>query len=634
MSCRGRVLFTVDDQLGLQDHIEEKYQDGDPVRELAYKNQRAKEKELISKYKVCDASRMAPYLHGLKGDVLAQDVVKYYDSPDVMKAASCVMNTVFTDEKLVEGNEKARQYLHSLRTIGKPGTYGTALIGGINQFDQKVVDSFVLKAPKDAQGSANSIHEAVVGFYGTNQLRKDIPNFSVVYGVISCSAPFLTTNGEMGTWCTDTKDPVSYVVYENVKDGVPLSTAINVTTTAETFVLYYLQFLLALRHAYTKIGFTHYDAHTGNIMVRKVSNEPFSIAYDTEKGKEYIDTNGNILQFIDYGTSHIEIKDEKGGVEHFGIADDSNEMEAYGVNRDRSNPMHDAYKLLCYMLRIVNGGEAYKKLAPLLAFFDSCRDPGTILIEQVETFYVVPLSEEKMPTLDEWIAYCRQYLGTVGVADPIRSKPRYPLSRCHTEVCPTFDQEMSNWGMDLSKPPTSVWSPSWLSTIDESFKRRSKALSERFPMAVPTVKDFVTLPAPEGSSPVGGVIEMLSMDFLAAAKSFYDSYIRAYDDLYRLTKTIEHLGLLSISKDKHNSCRIRKMIKNYTYIIAPLREDLRTVYDSFENQLIAIDTSDEYLDKRTRRWINTVRSLSDSAPDGSVYKWYWTDYVRLLKLKP
>ena len=57
------------------------------------------------------------------------------------------------------------------------------------------------------------MHEAFIGLAGTNQLRKEIPNFSFIYGAFKCDGPIMPGKGkEVKQFCTgESKSPVTYV---------------------------------------------------------------------------------------------------------------------------------------------------------------------------------------------------------------------------------------------------------------------------------------------------------------------------------------------------------------------------------------------------------------------------------------
>ena len=96
------------------------------------------------------------------------------------------------------------------------------------------------------------------------------------------------------------------------------------------------------------IDFTHYDLHTGNILIRDINIEKFQIQYDTENGVEYITTD-LIATFIDFGMSHIYNEDliiagdhiENG---HYGVYN----FLYYDVYPNKSWIMSDIYKVLLY----------------------------------------------------------------------------------------------------------------------------------------------------------------------------------------------------------------------------------------------------------------------------------------------
>ena len=460
----------------------------DPVRGRDYvagiDSQRKMEVEYLTSFQVCtagvDPQQVAQRLAGLRADELKAGVSGQFYNSEVMEAAVCVSNSLILDqgEFALAGNERLREYVSGLRQIGGESVSGFALSGDLGIQEKPKGDKFfVVKAPRNVLDADELIHECMVGFYGTNPLRRQIPNFSYIYGMFRCSPPFIDTSEEgkkeVVAWCnSQTQGQVSYVIYENIANATSF-TSMSETASPEKFMKSYLQTMLALRHGFNTVGFTHYDLHGDNVLDRKVSEETFDLPYPTEGGVEYIESDGTIATIIDYGMSHIQLQpaNSPGRVLHFGHVSSSGPLTAFGIYRDRPNVIHDAYKLFCMCLytmlspsrtatrQQLETGTAsmrnpvtFTALAPLLSFFNPCEDPARLIAEQKSTFYFTPWTPQIASlSLDSWINHCRQYLVSIGITDPIRSTPRpgVKVLRCDG-ACLSFSQSLDAAGLQLA----------------------------------------------------------------------------------------------------------------------------------------------------------------------------------------
>ena len=229
-----------------------------------------------------------------------------------MKAAMCTADSIFYTSPYDVGslylNNRIRMYIHNLRQVGGESAEGYALVADF----ENAKDMFVVKVSRSPSDDT-LLHELVVGLYGTNKLRQYIPNFAYVYGGFKCSPPLIDPETKkVITWCLHDTNPVNYVLYENITPAVPMSKYLQ-TCTGKDFVNVYLQVLYALRLALKVSDYTHYDLHYENVLIREPSpgtiSGPFQIAYETERGVEYVLTHV-IPTFIDYGFSHIKTSNQ------------------------------------------------------------------------------------------------------------------------------------------------------------------------------------------------------------------------------------------------------------------------------------------------------------------------------------
>lgn len=248
-----------------------------------------------------------------------------------------------------------KTWLQNFKKIGANSVEGVAIQGSIT--DDPDEGLFVIKAPRSHND--NLAHEAVVG-YALAPLRALIPNFSWVYGVLRCSIPLLTDKDrKLSSWCDDVSNPVTYVVYEKVP-GVNLKTFIK-NCSGDEFLNLYLQIVLSLVMAERYCGFTHYDLHYDNIIVRPL-NEKADIIYDLGDGVKVVLNTGYIATFIDYGFSRVEFDGRTSG--RYGF-------EAFSIYGDKSYIMFDIFKVLCFCCSVLESGnhKAHTISRDLLRFF-------------------------------------------------------------------------------------------------------------------------------------------------------------------------------------------------------------------------------------------------------------------------
>lgn len=301
---------------------------------------------------------------------------EFYDSERI-KAIECALNTLIYEDRATDDPARLGR-LHTWLT--KPKVIGTPSVSGIavRMYIKDLDSSFIVKAPRlDPQ---SLLHETVVGLE-LNKLRKKVLNFSYVFGGFNCTPPYVMSQKENAKdvlgWCIrDSANGVRYVVYENVAPAVPLRDFVKTCTFAQ-WLSAYMQIMYSIRLAYKELDFTHYDLHDENVLVRTLPSV-VGLSYDTPSGLRYIATN-QLAMMIDYGLSHISLNGR--GVGEFGY-------EKYGVYHDRSEPLHDAFKLLLMSMRSMkNAGnqQCLRGAARLLRYFDT--RPVDIVLQDLEANY-------------------------------------------------------------------------------------------------------------------------------------------------------------------------------------------------------------------------------------------------------
>lgn len=324
--------------------------------------------EKLSKHLgVLDYSRLEYLLQG-----------KFYN-PDIMNLFSRILLAIYHEEKDDLQIESIHHYLKKVETLseGENGiTLEATLLGMVSP-------EVVVKFPK----IGSLIHEIFVGLYGTNRLREYIPNFSFVYGGFSCRKP-LIVNKHVLSYCnkktssTDIKD--YYALYEDVKPAVSLADLLS-TLNEKEFLNLYFQTILAEQLAYEQIGFTHFDLHPGNLLIRELAEEVV-LLYPLKKGRYYLRTK-YIATFIDYGYSSIIYK---GKVEYIPAI-----PLALGLGEVSSFPLYDAFRLLAVSYLTV------KKETP--------NNPLLTLLDKL----LAEFTYERGPHFDDYLKKTYQALPTI-----------------------------------------------------------------------------------------------------------------------------------------------------------------------------------------------------------------------------
>ena len=139
--------------------------------------------------------------------------------------------------------------------------------------------------------------EFAIGFYFLNSLRSTIPNFMQTYSLFTCGG----YDGS-GSICSTGRSQAQFLAIENIESDINTKEYIGTAPIGNVYLLI-LQVILAIRTANRRFGFNHYDAHPGNIMLKKVP--PTAITYD-----ETTIVVDHIAVLIDYGRSRVKVDDD------------------------------------------------------------------------------------------------------------------------------------------------------------------------------------------------------------------------------------------------------------------------------------------------------------------------------------
>lgn len=455
--------FTSDYILKIADQLLKTLQDPQITRWLANikADQQLRAEQLVAQTTACPVPTLTSvreHISGLRANELKNVTIEQFYNPEAMAATLCTVDSIFYtspyDVGSIHLNSRARLYIHNLRQIGAPSAEGYAMLG---DFD-KAKDFFVVKVSRDVEDDS-LLHELIIGIYGTNKLRRHVPNFSYIYGGFKCAPPLIDPESKkVVAWCLHNENPVNYVLYENIAPAVNMDSFVA-TCTGKEFVNAYLQIVYALRLGVRLIDFTHFDLHHKNVLIRTLptfGQRNFQIAYETERGIEYITTNF-ISTIIDYGFSHIlvpDVRDQSGNIimseQHFGRSG----FMSYSIYPYRSWIMHDLYKLLMFCLQMAinkNNTEVILEATKIFRFFNQIEDPISAIAAQRVNFFFFPLtSSTETLSIDDFARHIRSGCDCDFIS-PNRSSD--PVLDCE-RLCPTEAAILSQIGVDSKGTPS------------------------------------------------------------------------------------------------------------------------------------------------------------------------------------
>ena len=401
-----------------------------------------REFKLIETYQTCDIKYHLSNFDPKSLNYLLQDEFYNYD---LMKAVSCIISSIITPDniQIYSNNHKIKKYIDKIEQIGENSVYGIAFLAGY-----KNEDFVVIKSQKGQSGD-DLIHECVIGLYGTNQLRKIIPNFAYVYGNMKCLPPLLGGFNLPQLRCPlNPKNELSdYAIYENIGNS-SLFRDVCKSCSFREFSELFMQIVLAIKIANDENDFCHYDLHSSNVLIRKTGKESFYIQYPIEEeinGSKKIQnyylksTNGDIATIIDYGSAYIKYPFNKETREGKSLGS-LNNQSTIGMYNDRSIPIADVYKLLCYCLLSMKA-DTFKQAKKFLYFFTderiSYKDPDGFLNKDYTSFFILPEAISRQFNYNEFIVHC------VSIIDSSILLMNHPVNemilKCGEYHCSSFE---------------------------------------------------------------------------------------------------------------------------------------------------------------------------------------------------
>ncbi len=437
-----------------------------------------------------------------------------------LEVLSCVANNIISLDAPAARSHTSlfRKFLTNVRLIGAPSERGYAMVADLAD---KVDDAFVIKVQRDAEQGSNFSrytmrHEVIVGLI-LNQLRAIIPNFAYVFGSFECGSPILTVRDSsfsvesdavkavdpkrsmeprIESWCRG-GEIQTYAIYENIRGAISLKEYVK-NCTSQQYMDIIIQIMYALKIAYERVGFTHYDLHNDNVMVRNYDRDAFYIPYEGD----YVFAS-KIATIIDFGMSHVNYTiPETGRVISLGIKEPDGArgnagVLQYGIYMDRPNPIIDCYKILWWTLytMLEHNKKVYMEMRELMRYFHKTDSFDSIFVNYPEHIYgIVPTFGTKILTeqsskfsYNEFIRFCREYCDYKGLDDPVvRAEDLPPEAKADVLVCrmacftnPVFTEDSSTAIIDTAEEMNDLFEPIMIRAADIRYKIKSASDSHK-----------------------------------------------------------------------------------------------------------------------------------------------------------
>ena len=224
----------------------------------------------------------------------------------------------------------------------------------------------IVKRPKTSKFITTSVKEYYIGYTALNKLRYYIPTFVYTLG---------------GFWKKYKDTNIPHILYEKI-DGIPLS-----NITFKEWLIIFLQILLSLELAQKEYRFTHFDLHTGNVLI-KILDKPTDYTVYLDNIEYKIQNISLIPVIIDFGLSSIYSNGQSIG---------KTTLSMYGIV-PYIIPGYDMYKFLCHSVKNLN--HLQNDIIPLFKFYKN-NDPYNVTklgINNAITEYCKLVTESKAAT--------------------------------------------------------------------------------------------------------------------------------------------------------------------------------------------------------------------------------------------
>lgn len=273
---------------------------------------------------------------------------KYISGPD-MKALLYLIRTLLLSSTKKDSNQllilpkpNISNWLTSLNKLPVNSVGGWVYTANIFNTSFEII----IKTPKDPIDDLSSIlREYAIANIEINKLRYIIPTFMYTFDFFMCNPPDKDTGLlNINDMCDDSSGTKSvYIITEKIEGDTVSNLIKNSKLNFNDWLFIFLQILISLEIAQRNLEFTHFDLHTGNVIVQTTKNISYDINIDQNK---YSIQNSKLTPtIIDFGLSTIKLNGKTVG---------SNDFPQYGMLNFMVQGF-DMYKFLCF-----SANNAYK----------------------------------------------------------------------------------------------------------------------------------------------------------------------------------------------------------------------------------------------------------------------------------
>jgi hypothetical protein len=262
------------------------------------------EQQLFDNFVVCnsnEAEKLQDLLYRIDVGKAAELVRTQLFNPAVIDLISCLSYSIS-----YPGDLSPISMSHIRRWLSSGTIIGSGVDGVVANLDFKNNHLFYQKTAHRRE-TDELLHEAVIGFYCLNKLRKEgIPNFAYIYSGFKCPPPIIV-NGKIISICRDSTEQVNYLLLESV---VPSISSEKYMERATGFGLRsnFAQLCFTLHRAYQHCRYRHCDMHPGNVLLRYGHLGPrFQIPYKHQGELWYVQSE-HVATVIDYGRNYAEVE--------------------------------------------------------------------------------------------------------------------------------------------------------------------------------------------------------------------------------------------------------------------------------------------------------------------------------------
>lgn len=473
-------------------------------------------------------------------------VGQQFYNPQVIGAMSCSLDMIFHPlphgHGSITSNAQMKRSVKNMRRIGDDSASGYAISGSADNAD----NAFVVKVPRDPSATHSLFHEYYVAANGTNKMKTyRVPNFSSVYALVECGKPQIDPiTKEVVQWCSPSdNEKVPYVLYENIYPSVTMGEYLK-TASLQEFLSCLAQLTRSLIIAEKEIGYTHYDAHTENLLCLDVTSAGvgkfFQIPYHIGDRIEYIGSN-RVLTFIDYGMSVVSVD---------GKVTDTPESspELYGRYSGITFPMHDVYKFLLFSALDVsesknpNSGVLLENMGRIFTFWNTTENILDVVKSQWDRRYSLPYTPEtRVLNLEAFILHMSKVCDMSSIVSTVHN-PNVKVLEC--SPCYSLEGVLKKAGVSrtFNVPQTFEKFFSVANYLSSAHRKVYEQIKSKFPYTEARRiyvekldKRFLSLEELGKSISVNLIIsrQVLTEDGLASVQSYH----------YKLFKFLERLEL-------------------------------------------------------------------------------------------